>query len=58
MVRPKKTLGQHFLTNDSIAQRIAESMDFTGVPVLEIGPGKGKLTQFLLKRFADLLKVI
>ncbi|ALO14726.1 16S rRNA (adenine(1518)-N(6)/adenine(1519)-N(6))-dimethyltransferase RsmA [Salinivirga cyanobacteriivorans] len=58
MVRPKKTLGQHFLTNDSIAQRIAESVDMNGVPVLEIGPGKGKLTQFLLKRFPDLLKVI
>ncbi len=58
MVRPKKTLGQHFLTNDSIAQRIANAVEKNGVPVLEIGPGKGKLTQFLAERFPDLLKVI
>lgn len=49
-VRAKKHLGQHFLKDLSIARRIAESLELT-VPtdVLEIGPGMGVLTQYLLK---------
>ena len=48
-VRPKKGLGQHFLTDLSVAQRIAATLDeCKGMPVLEIGPGMGVLTQFLL----------
>ncbi len=58
MVQPKKYLGQHFLVNDSIAQRTAEAVDVNGLPVLEIGPGEGKLTQFLLENFQSSLKVI
>lgn len=58
MVQPKKKLGQHFLTSDVIAQRIAESVDINDVPILEIGPGKGKLTRFLIERFGSLLKAI
>jgi len=46
-VRAKKSLGQHFLKDLSVAQRIAETLS-TG-PVLEIGPGMGVLTQFLLQ---------
>lgn len=46
-VRAKKFLGQHFLTDLSVAQRIAETVE-TG-RVLEIGPGMGVLTQYLLK---------
>lgn len=50
-VRPKKALGQHFLTDMSIADRIAATLDdYRGLPVLEIGPGTGVLTQFLLER--------
>lgn len=60
-VRAKKFLGQHFLTDLSIAQRIAETVSSANnfvsvleacggkVPVLEIGPGMGVLTQYLLK---------
>ncbi len=50
-VRPKKHLGQHFLTDLSIAERIAASLSGHGdyKQVLEIGPGTGVLTQFLLK---------
>ena len=41
-VRAKKALGQHFLTDLSIAQRIADTLvDFTDYPVLEVGPGMG-----------------
>lgn len=46
-VRPKKFLGQHFLTDLSVAQRIAETI--SSGRVLEIGPGMGVLTQYLLK---------
>ena len=48
-VRPKKALGQHFLTDMSVARRIAEAMSGGG-RVLEVGCGTGVLTQFLLQR--------
>lgn len=50
MVRPKKHLGQHFLKDRNIASKIVESLQSTGVPVLEIGPGTGVLTDFLIKK--------
>lgn len=54
-VRPKKALGQHFLTDLSVAERIAATLDaYVGMPVLEIGPGMGVLTRFLLDRGHDL----
>lgn len=54
-VRPKKHLGQHFLTDLSIAERIAKSLSGHGDygRVLEIGPGTGVLTRFLLKEDWD-----
>ena len=54
-VRAKKRLGQHFLNNEEIARRIAEAVRTAAAHVLEIGPGMGVLTQFLLQQpFADL----
>ncbi len=54
-VRPKKSLGQHFLTDLSIAERIADTLaDYKQLPVLEVGPGMGVLTQFLLQKGYDL----
>ncbi|MGY6558344.1 MAG: 16S rRNA (adenine(1518)-N(6)/adenine(1519)-N(6))-dimethyltransferase RsmA [Nitritalea sp.] len=55
-VRPKKHLGQHFLTDLSIAKRIAEAVQGHEATrqVLEIGPGMGVLTQFLLDGGWDL----
>ncbi|MCM1255986.1 MAG: 16S rRNA (adenine(1518)-N(6)/adenine(1519)-N(6))-dimethyltransferase RsmA [Duncaniella sp.] len=48
-VRPKKALGQHFLTDESIAARIASTLDpWKGLPVMEVGPGMGVLTKYLL----------
>ena len=48
-VRPKKNLGQHFLTDLGIARRIADTVDaYPDIPVLEIGPGMGVMTQFLI----------
>ena len=47
-VRPKKNLGQHFLTDLDIARRIADTVDACPeLPVLEVGPGMGVMTQFL-----------
>jgi 16S rRNA (adenine1518-N6/adenine1519-N6)-dimethyltransferase len=47
-VRPKKNLGQHFLTDLNIAKQIADTVDACPeLPVLEIGPGMGVLTQYL-----------
>ena len=57
-VRAKKNLGQHFLRDEMIADRIAATLDdFPSLPVLEVGPGTGMLTQFLLKREKDLTVV-
>ncbi|HKK42957.1 MAG TPA: 16S rRNA (adenine(1518)-N(6)/adenine(1519)-N(6))-dimethyltransferase RsmA [Bacteroidales bacterium] len=54
-VRPKKNLGQHFLKDEGIAGRIASSLTGEGYDsVLEVGPGMGILTAYLVKRsFAD-----
>jgi 16S rRNA (adenine1518-N6/adenine1519-N6)-dimethyltransferase len=49
MIKPKKSLGQHFLTDHNIARKIADSLEVSKLPVLEIGPGTGMLTQYLLK---------
>ena len=57
-VKPKKFLGQHFLTDLSVAERIADTLeDFKSIPVLEIGPGMGVLTQFLIEKGYDLTVV-
>ncbi len=48
-VRPKKNLGQHFLKDVGTAQAIADTVDACpGIPVLEVGPGMGVMTQYLL----------
>ena len=51
-VRPKKNLGQHFLTDLSIAKRIADTVDepYANLPVLEVGPGMGVMTQYLVEK--------
>jgi len=50
-VKAKKHLGQHFLNDESIAQRIADSLTLNGYKkVLEIGPGMGVLTKYLLDK--------
>ena len=54
-VRPKKALGQHFLKDESIARRIADTLDdFRALPVIEVGPGMGVLTKYLLAGGYDL----
>ncbi len=60
MVRPKKFLGQHFLKDQNIAAKIVEALHLTGQPqqVVEIGPGTGVLTQFLITKPQLDLKLI
>ena len=51
LVKPKKFLGQHFLRDLGIASDIADTVDTCPeLPVLEVGPGMGVLTQFLMKK--------
>ena len=60
-VKPKKSLGQHFLANREIARRISDALlvaDGTVMNVLEVGCGTGALTQHLLQRSDILLKGI
>ena len=57
-VRPKKFLGQHFLTDLSVAKAIADTVDACpDLPILEVGPGMGVLTQFLMQKERE-LKVV
>lgn len=54
LVKAKKHLGQHFLKDLTIAQKIADTLSFSSYrKTLEIGPGMGVLTQFLLKKDTD-----
>ncbi|MEO9534179.1 MAG: 16S rRNA (adenine(1518)-N(6)/adenine(1519)-N(6))-dimethyltransferase RsmA [Crocinitomicaceae bacterium] len=59
-VKPKKHLGQHFLKDETVSERIADQMDgFAEVKnVLEIGPGMGALTKYLLKKNAFTTHVV
>ncbi|MGC9352959.1 MAG: 16S rRNA (adenine(1518)-N(6)/adenine(1519)-N(6))-dimethyltransferase RsmA [Mariniphaga sp.] len=50
IVRPKKKLGQHFLRDRNIARKIVDSLDATVPDVLEVGPGMGVLTRYLIQR--------
>ncbi|MDO5489206.1 MAG: 16S rRNA (adenine(1518)-N(6)/adenine(1519)-N(6))-dimethyltransferase RsmA [Bacteroidaceae bacterium] len=51
LVKPKKFLGQHFLTDLGIARDIADTVDSCpDIPVLEVGPGMGVMTQFLVQK--------
>lgn len=53
-MRPKKKLGQHFLTDESVAYHIVEALDYNlaekSIDCLEIGPGKGVLTKYLIEK--------
>ena len=54
-VKPKKNLGQHFLNDPMIASRIADTVDACpDLPILEVGPGTGALTQHLLNKHREL----
>lgn len=57
-VTPKKQLGQHFLTDIEMAEKIVCSLQFTHQPILEIGAGTGVLTHFLIAQATNSFKVV
>ena len=57
-VRPKKSLGQHFLIDQNIAQRIVEQLSPDVESVIEVGAGTGVLTQYLVQDVLDKFHVI
>jgi len=50
MVRAKKHLGQHFLRDETVARNIVEGLTTTDIPIIEIGPGTGVLTKYLVDK--------
>ena len=58
LVKPKKNLGQHFLRNEDIARQIAESIFSSPKNVLEIGPGMGVLTKYLIEQDYENFNVV
>lgn len=58
-MKAKKSYGQHFLIHDTVASNIADliSTQYKNYKVLEIGPGQGKLTQFLVEKYPDLIVI-
>lgn len=58
MIKPKKSLGQNFLHDDNIGRNIVQSLALeSGDHLLEIGPGKGALTKFLIRKTQNFLAV-
>ena len=57
-VRPKKALGQHFLIDQNIAQRIVEQLSPDVESIIEVGEGTGILTQYLVQNVLDRFYVI
>ncbi len=50
MIKAKKSLGQNFLIDDKILEKIVDVIDIKDKTILEIGPGTGNLTSFILKK--------
>ena len=57
-IKPKKSLGQNFLIDRSVLQQIVDTVEITNKKVLEIGPGSGNLTTFILKKNPKKIYVI
>jgi len=49
-IKPKKSLGQNFLIDRNVLEQIVDTVEITNKEVLEIGPGSGNLTTFILKK--------
>ncbi|MBK5285287.1 MAG: 16S rRNA (adenine(1518)-N(6)/adenine(1519)-N(6))-dimethyltransferase RsmA [Bacteroidia bacterium] len=56
-VRPKKHLGQHFLKDEAIAEKIVSFLSPDAKNILEIGPGKGILTRFLFQKYSEVKSI-
>ena len=50
MIKPKKSLGQNFLIDENVIKTITDFLDINNKSILEVGPGTGNLTSFILKQ--------
>ena len=50
MIKPKKSLGQNFLNDKNILAKIVSVTKIDGKSILEVGPGTGNLTSYILKK--------
>ena len=57
-IKPKKSLGQNFLIDRNVLEQIVDTVEITNKEVLEIGPGSGNLTSFILKKNPKKVTVI
>jgi 16S rRNA (adenine1518-N6/adenine1519-N6)-dimethyltransferase len=57
-IKPKKSLGQNFLIDRNVLDQIVDTVEITNKDILEIGPGSGNLTSFILKRNPSKLYVV
>ena len=58
MIKAKKSLGQNFLIDTNILKKIVSVIDIKNKPILEVGPGTGNLTSYILKKYPKNLFVI
>ena len=58
MIRAKKSLGQNFLIDKKVLEKITDTTDIENKIILEIGPGTGNLTSYILKKNPKKLFVI
>ena len=49
-IKPKKSLGQNFLIDRNVLEKIVDTVEIANKEILEIGPGSGNLTTFILKK--------
>ena len=57
-IKPKKSLGQNFLIDRNVLEQIVDTVEITNKEILEVGPGSGNLTTFILKKNPKKLYVI
>jgi 16S rRNA (adenine1518-N6/adenine1519-N6)-dimethyltransferase len=58
LIKPKKSLGQNFLIDQDIIDKITNVVDIKGKNILEIGPGKGSLTSNIVKKNPNKIIVV
>src|SRR6056300_1200338 len=58
MIFPKKSLGQNFLNDQNVIDKIIETVEIKNKSILEVGPGTGQLTKNILKKFPKKLIAI
>ena len=57
-IRPKKSLGQNFLIDREVLEKIVSTTNISNKAILEIGPGSGNLTAYILKQKPKILYVV